>query len=1057
MLVVVVAYTSVVQDSLFSRRESALNSLRSVTALFIALGYLTAVMDDGEELYDSFGNYIGPDLDSGGSEDESQQGGPFGNGTTGPDATANHERGDVAPPHNANSASDSDADMLHADPSSAIVLAEDKQHYSTAQQVFGPDTEALVEEEDTQRISEPLVVPKRSRVTVLRESSESVPQANYDLEYFAAAVLPTPALCRNVAVVGNLHHGKTVLCDLLFRSSHDMPWSERIDEPVRYMDARPDEQKMGLSVKVNAATLLLPSLSGKSHGVTIIDTPGHPNFLDEAIAAMNIADGVIVVVDVAEGVGLVTELLLRKALSLRLDIVLVLSKLDRLILELRLPPADAFHKVRHVVEKVNEIIVPLGGRRLSPALGNVAFAAAREQMCFTLTQFAKHYVEQHGGPLSAPELAKRFWGDSYYNRETRKFVKKRPEARSQRAFVEFILEPLYKLHTAVVSDDVDALAEKLERNDITFTSRALKADVRCLLRTVMGSAFGLGSAAGLVDMVAKFVRSPDAAARRKVQALGIACSSRDLPGWVEAMVDCSPERDAPMIGYVGKLVQTDKDGSGEDYVGFQALFRVLSGQLRAGDHVRVLGDDYDVYRNDEEQARAVVEGIYLPCGRFQIEVSRATCGQIVLVKGIDETVFKSATVVSVGHPQCAKAGILRPLPELLATPVVKIAVEPIRPSELPKMVAGLRMCLKSYPGLVSKVEESGEHTLLGSGELYMDCVMRDLRDVFAEIQVKVSDPVVPFSETVTDISALQCHADTPNKLNRLTMIAEPLEENVAKALSEGKFSQTISDMDPDELSASLRGLGWDALAAKSLWAFGPHSARGPNALLNDILDPTAKSEASSSRDSVVQGFNWAMREGPLTDEPVRGVKFRLLDASTAPTTVGRSPAQLIPAARRVVYSSMLTASPRLLEPIYLFEVTCPQDAMEAVYTIVQRRRGTPLSDGPVAGTPLFVLRGLVPVLDSFGLEADIRGLTLGGAFIVQVFDHWAAVPGDPLDRNVELRPLEPAGRKELARECMVKTRRRKGMPDDVSVLQYLDDDPLLVEALNADPELRALL
>jgi 116 kDa U5 small nuclear ribonucleoprotein component len=118
-----------------------------------------------------------------------------------------------------------------------------------------------------------------------------------------------------------------------------------------------------------------------------------------------------------------------------------------------------------------------------------------------------------------------------------------------------------------------------------------------------------------------------------------------------------------------------------------------------------------------------------------------------------------------------------------------------------------------------------------------------------------------------------------------------------------------------------------------------------------------------------------------------------------------------------------------------------------------------LSDGPVAGTPLFVFRGLIPALDSFGMEADIRGLTSGAAFVVQVFDHWAVMPGDPLDKSVVLKPLEPAGRRELARECMVKTRRRKGMPEEVSIIKYFDESSaaLLTDLARDDPELKNLL
>lgn len=70
-----------------------------------------------------------------------------------------------------------------------------------------------------------------------------------------------------------------------------------------------------------------------------------------------------------------------------------------------------------------------------------------------------------------------------------------------------------------------------------------------------------------------------------------------------------------------------------------------------------------------------------------------------------------------------------------------------------------------------------------------------------------------------------------------------------------------------------------------------------------------------------------------------------------------------------------------------------------------------------------------------------------------MFDHWAVVPGDPLDRSLVLRPLEPAPTAALAREFCVKTRRRKGMSEDVSVAKFFDD-PMLLELAKQDTELQ---
>lgn len=73
----------------------------------------------------------------------------------------------------------------------------------------------------------------------------------------------------------------------------------------------------------------------------------------------------------------------------------------------------------------------------------------------------------------------------------------------------------------------------------------------------------------------------------------------------------------------------------------------------------------------------------------------------------------------------------------------------------------------------AQVEESGEHTLAGTGELFLDSILKDLRELYTEVEVKVADPVVSFCETVVETSSLKCFAETPNKKNKLTMVSPP--------------------------------------------------------------------------------------------------------------------------------------------------------------------------------------------------------------------------------------------------------------------------------------------
>lgn len=61
-----------------------------------------------------------------------------------------------------------------------------------------------------------------------------------------------------------------------------------------------------------------------------------------------------------------------------------------------------------------------------------------------------------------------------------------------------------------------------------------------------------------------------------------------------------------------------------------------------------------------------------------------------------------------------------------------------------------------------------------------DQLPQDLRELYSEVEVKVADPVVSFCETVVETSQLKCFAETPNKRNKLTMVAEPLDRGLAE-------------------------------------------------------------------------------------------------------------------------------------------------------------------------------------------------------------------------------------------------------------------------------------
>lgn len=156
---------------------------------------------DGGDLYDEFGNYIGPELDSDEEDDESgflQQ--------QERDELEGVEMEEVffVDISNLYSVQEADDGTVQA-PGNQIVLHEDKKYYQTALEVYGEGVETLVQEEDAQPLTEPIVKP--TKIKRFEISEQDLPEMNYKPQ-FMIDLMDHPQMIRNIAIAGHLHHGK---------------------------------------------------------------------------------------------------------------------------------------------------------------------------------------------------------------------------------------------------------------------------------------------------------------------------------------------------------------------------------------------------------------------------------------------------------------------------------------------------------------------------------------------------------------------------------------------------------------------------------------------------------------------------------------------------------------------------------------------------------------------------------------------------------------------------------------------------------------------------------
>merc|ERR1711937_771946 len=758
-------------------------------------------------------------------------------------------------------------------------------------------------------------------------------------------------------------------------------------------------------------------LEGKNDGnaflINLIDSPGHVDFSSEVTAALRVTDGALVVVDCVSGVCVQTETVLRQAIAERIRPVLFMNKMDRALLELQLDQEELFQTFQKIVENVNVIVAtyadddgPMGIVRVDVNNGSVGFGSGLHGWAFTLKQFAEIYASKFG--VDIDKMMKKLWGESFFNAKTKKWSKEKADD-NKRSFCMYVLDPIYMVFDAIMNFKKEQ-TEKLLGKLTTATGKLVKDVLKTeekelegkpLMKCVMRNWLPAGDA--MFQMIVIHLPSPVTAQKYRAELLyeGPADDAACM-----GIKNCDP--DAPLMMYVSKMVPTSDKGR------FYAFGRVFAGKVATGQKARIMGPNFVPGQKTDLYEKSIQRTILMMGGRVEA-IEDVPAGNICGLVGVDQFLVKTGTLTTFKDAHNMK------VMKFSVSPVVRVAVECKNPADLPKLVEGLKRLAKSDPMVQCIIEESGEHIIAGAGELHLEICLKDLEEDHAGIPLKKSDPVVSYRETVSTESDRMCLSKSPNKHNRLFMKANTTGDEVAVAIDDGKIFP--------RQDLKLRGrmladdFGWDVGEARKIWCFGPE-ALGPNLLVDVSKGVQYLNEI---KESVVAGFQWATKEGVMCDENMRACRFNIHDVTLHADAIHRGGGQIIPTARRVLYACVLTAQPRLLEPVYLVEIQCPQDATGGIYSCLNRRRGHIFEENQQTGTPMVNIKAYLPVNESFGSTADLRSNTGGKAFPQCVFDHWQMMDNDPLD------PTTKSG------AIVESTRKRKGLSEVVPALEkYFD-------------------
>ena len=449
----------------------------------------------------------------------------------------------------------------------------------------------------------------------------------------------------------------------------------------------------------------------------------------------------------------------------------------------------------------------------------------------------------------------------------------------------------------------------------------------------------------------------------------------------KAMMNC--DDNGPAVMCVVNIVV-------DPQAGVAATGRLFSGTLKEGETVHLIG----------ARSEARIQQVCIYMGPYREVIGSLGAGNIPAVLGIQaaragETIASTSDVI----PFEAVSYVTEP--------VVTIAVEPKYSRDLPKLVEILRKLTIEDPNLVTKInEETGEYLISGMGTLHLEIATTLMTKT--GLEVTTSKPIVLYRESIKS-SAGPVEGKSPNKHNRIQLSVEPLQEEIVDMIRTGKISEY---MDKHAMAKILREQGWATDESKGVWAL--------DETCNVLVEVTKGAQyVQEARDTIISGYRWGVKEGPLAYEQMRGLKAKITDVSLHEDPVHRGPAQIMPMMRRAFFAAFLSAQPTLLEPIQRMTAKIPPDLLGEVTSVISQKRGKVVSVDQ-KGHLMYVV-GELPTAETFDLSETLRGATAGRAFWGLEFARWAPVPASMLTQVIQ------------------DIRKRKGLPPEPQKAQDFVD------------------
>lgn len=304
----------------------------------------------------------------------------------------------------------------------------------------------------------------------------------------------------------------------------------------------------------------------------------------------------------------------------------------------------------------------------------------------------------------------------------------------------------------------------------------------------------------------------------KAQALENGVTADPVNGLTEAIAETSLE----------KTKTEEEQPDREHLIGFA---RIFSGTLSVGDSIYVIPPKFSPAHphHSPEPQKVTVTALYLLMGRGLEPLTSVPAGVVFGIGGLEGHVLKSGTICSQLEGAVNLAGV-----NMGAQPIVRVALEPVSPADLNKMINGLKLLVQSDPCAEYEQFESGEHVLLTAGELHLERCLTDLRERFAKCEIQAGEPIVPYRETIVRAEEMKPAAN--KELGRGTVIAVTTSKQVTIKLQVRPLPTEVTEFLLKNATAIKRLYSDRQAAEKSVQTKSEESSDDDD--VDDLVDNT---------------------------------------------------------------------------------------------------------------------------------------------------------------------------------------------------------------------------